>query len=231
VFAAAARLVRIPLYRRAVLGYCAHTAAIGAFSYWGPTFLVRRFAEALGVGAAGDPDGKAALATANFWFGTVTVVAGAIGTIVGGRWADRSQRGLPAIAPDAPHDVPANRAGINALLRVCAIGMVIACPLAAVAFFMTTPIAFFAAAFACEIGLFLSTSPVNAIGLRAVPVELRASAMAAMIFAIHLFGDLWSPPALGALQDVLLPVAAMMALPIVFAISAYAWWPRAREAA
>jgi hypothetical protein len=54
--------------------------------------------------------------------------------------------------------------------------------------------------------------------------------MAASIFAIHLFGDLWSTAALGLLKD-LLPIAiAMMALPVTFALSAYQWWPRAREA-
>ncbi len=105
------------------------------------------------------------------------------------------------------------------------------------------PVGFFAVAFLVETGLFLSTSPVNAIGLRSVPPELRASAMAAMIFAIHLLGDLWSPPALGGLQqgvasvmgvarhDVTSTTIAMMALPIVFALSAYLWWPRRREAA
>jgi MFS transporter, Spinster family, sphingosine-1-phosphate transporter len=222
-------LMRIPLYRRAVLGYCAYTAAIGAFSIWAVEFLIYRFPEQLDVQSA------------NFWFGLVTVIAGAIGTIVGGRWADRRQRGI-VVPGDAPHDHRENRRGINELLRVCAIGMVIAAPLTAVVFFMPVPAAFFAVAFVAEIGLFLSTSPVNAIGLRAVPVELRASAMATMIFAIHLFGDLWSPPALGALQDgvasamgvgkhdVTATTIAMMALPIVFALSAYLWWPRKREA-
>ena len=76
---------------------------------------------------------------------------------------------------------------------------------------MPTPLLFFTFAFFAEIGLFLSTSPVNAIGLRAVPPELRASAMAAMIFAIHLFGDLWSPTVLGLLNDVLISGVAMMA--------------------
>jgi MFS family permease len=131
---------------------------------------------------------------------------------------------------DTPYDAPANRAGSNELLRVCAIGMIVATPLGAACFFMTSPIGFFALAFACELGLFLSTSPVNAVGLRAVPPELRASAMAAMIFAVHLLGDLWSPPALGVLQDILPSVVAMMALPLAFALSAYLWWPRAREA-
>src|SRR6185503_5568043 len=32
-------LGNIPLFRRAVLGYCAYTAAIGAFSYWAPHFI------------------------------------------------------------------------------------------------------------------------------------------------------------------------------------------------
>ena len=210
-------LAAIPLYRRAVLGYIAYTAALGAFSYWAPKFLIHRYPQL---------DAQ----SANFWFGLITVFAGIIGTLVGGRWADRSQRGLPSIRPDMPHDARENRLGINALLRVCAIGMVFACPLAIGVFVMPTPVLFFVLAFFCELGLFLSTSPVNAIGLRAVPVELRASAMAAMIFAIHLFGDLWSPPALGALQDVLVPTVAMMALPITFALSAYWWWPRAREA-
>jgi MFS family permease len=222
-------LAKIPLYRRAVLGYCAYTAAIGAFSFWAPEFLIYRFPKHLDVQSA------------NFWFGLVTVISGVIGTLVGGRWADRRVRdiGVPA---DAPHDSRANRRASNELLRVCAIGMVFAAPLTAVVFFMPTPVGFFAVAFLAEIGLFLSTSPVNAVGLRAVPVELRASAMAAMIFAIHLFGDLWSPPALGGLQDgvasamgvarhdVTATTIAMMALPIVFGVSAYIWWPREREA-
>ena len=143
----------------------------------------------------------------------------------------------------APYDARENRLGINALLRVCAIGMLIAAPLTVLCFLVPMPAGFFAGAFLVEIGLFLSTAPVNAIGLRAVPIELRASAMAAMIFAIHLFGDLWSPPLLGALQDgirALLHAAphdvtsttiAMMALPITFALSAFLWWPRRREAA
>jgi len=66
-----------------------------------------------------------------------------------------------------------------------------------------------------------------------VPVERRASAMAANVFVIHLFGDLWSAAALGLLQDLLWPnvVIAMMAVPLTFAWSAYLWWPRKREAA
>jgi MFS family permease len=209
-------LSKLPLFRRAVLGYCAYTAAMGAFAHWAPTFISERFPDEL------------TLASANTWFGATTILAGIIGTIVGGRWADWTQKHHPVDA-QTRFDDPANKRGTNALLRICAIGMVWAAPLSAAAFLMPTPIAFFAAAFLAEIGLFLSTSPVNAIGLRAVPPELRASAMAAMIFAIHLFGDVWSPYALGGLRDVVVPIAAMMLLPVTFALSAFWWWPRRAE--
>jgi len=204
-------LAKIPLFKRAVLGYCAYTAGIGAFAHWAPTYIADRFPAQLTV------------ETANYWFGLTTIGAGIVGTIIGGRWADRAH------APTTAYDDPANKRGTNYLLRICALGMAWGAPLAAIAFVMPIPAAFFALAFVAEIGLFLSTSPVNAIGLRAVPPELRASAMAAMIFAIHLFGDLWSPYALGALLDYLAATAAMMALPVTFALSAYIWWPRRAE--
>ena len=49
--------------------------------------------------------------------------------------------------------------------------------------------------------LFLSTGPVNTLIIEAVPLNLRASAMASSIFMIHLFGDLWSSQIMGALSD------------------------------
>jgi hypothetical protein len=117
-------------------------------------------------------------------------------------------------------------------LGVCAVGMAIAAPLAVLCFALPSPTGFFVVAFFIEIGLFLSTSPIAAACMRAVPVERRASAMAATIFSIHLFGDLWSPALLGLVQDLLAPriVLAMMALPVTFGWAALLWWPRRREA-
>ncbi len=257
-------LARIPLFRRGVLGYCAHTAAIGAFAYWGPSYLSQRFTIEFApdwyVGVAArieevyrlwlaDPHhsvtlwiqhvaltnqlgmgGNTILKAANFWFGTVTVVAGAIGTVIGGRMADRAVKGLPALPIDAPHDDKRNLLAANAQLKVCAIGVAIAFPLAAVAFLAPSPVFFFLLAGIAEVGLFMSTAPINAILLRTSPVYLRASAMAVGIFAIHLFGDLWSPSVVGLLLDNLVPALAMMALPFGFAIAAAVWWPREREA-
>ncbi len=217
ILAALGTLSKLPLFRRAVLGYCAYTGAVSAFAYWAPKYLAERYT------------GSLTNAQADFYFGLVTVVAGAIGTIVGGRWADTAIKRGPVITADTAWNDAANNHGINAQLRVCAWGMVIAAPLTFAAFAMPTPILFFTFAFFAEIGLFLSTSPVSAVGLRSVPPELRASAMAAMIFAIHLFGDLWSPSVLGLLNDLLVPFVAMMAVPVGFAWAAYIWWPRKRE--
>ena len=211
-------MAKLPQFTRAVLGYCAYTAAVGAFSFWAPTFLLDRFPTELDE------------ATANRYFGLVLVAAGAIGTFIGGRLADSSLRSLPAVPEGTPHDAPANKAAVNALLKICAVGMIIAAPLAVVGFLMPSAWLFFILAFFIEIGLFLSTSPVNAAFLRSVPVERRASAMAASLFAIHLFGDLWSSAALGLLADALPLTIAMMALPITFALSAFVWFPRRREA-
>ena len=223
-------LARLPLYRRAVLGYCAHTAAIGAFSYWAPTFLSERFYRALATDPTAPDAAEQVLKSANFWFGVVTVIAGAIGTIVGGRLADRALSGLPVVPPDASHEDPRNRLAANAQLRVCALGVAIAFPFSAAAFLAPSPVLFFTLAGIAEIGLFLSTAPINAIMLRTAPPYMRASAMAVGIFSIHLFGDLWSPTLLGLALDYLIPAAAMMILPLGFAIATAVWWPRPHEA-
>jgi MFS family permease len=180
--------------------------------------LVERFPEGL------------TLKTANFWFGVVLIVAGAVGTIVGGWWSDRGIRRMPQPPPGAPHDAPEHKTAVNQMLRVSAIGMVVAAPFTALCFLMPVAWGFFAAAFIVEVGLFLSNSPVNIALMRAVPSERRASAVAANVFAIHLFGDLWSAAALGLLLDHLDRQIAMMSLPLTFAWSAYLWWPRTREA-
>ncbi len=225
----AGTLFRVPLYRRAVLGYCAHTAAIGAFAFWAPKFLSEHFLADLAKDPKAPDAAAQALAAANFRFGLVTVVAGALGTIIGGWMADRAVRGMPVIPDGAAHDHPHNRMAANAQLRVCALGVAIAAPMTAAAFLVPSASLFFVCAGVAEIGLFLSTSPINIIMLRTVPAFMRATAMAVAIFSIHLFGDLWSPSLLGLMMDYLPIVAAMMALPALFAIATALWWPRKHE--
>jgi MFS transporter, Spinster family, sphingosine-1-phosphate transporter len=219
-------LAKIPLYRRSVLGYCAHTAGIGGFAYWSPKFLVHRY--------------RLDLEAANFWFGLITVVAGFIATVVGGRLADRRVARLPTVdhadagqaanlAGPPAHLSSQNQSAIEALLRICGLGLWWAAPIAAATFLAPTPLIFFTLLFFVQLGLFVAISPVSTAMMRAVPPELRASSMAVGIFSIHMFGDLWTPPAVGALADVLPMTAAMMLLSIFLAIGAWLWWPPRRR--
>jgi predicted MFS family arabinose efflux permease len=210
-------LAQIPLSRRAVLGYCAYTAAVAGFSYWAVDFMLRAF------------PGELTLASANRTFGLVLIASGTIGTVIGGRYANRASASQK-IAPDEPYDSLGNKLAVNSLLKVAAIAMAVAAPLSAIGFFLPGATAFFAVSFFVQIGLFATTAPVNAIVLRAVPPERRASAMAASIFSIHLFGDLWSAAAIGLLLDNLPLKIAMLSLPLTFAWAAYIWRPRQHEA-
>jgi MFS family permease len=217
-------LASIPRYRQAVLGYCAYTAAIGGFSFWAPKYLVARYAMDLGRG--------------NFVFGIVTVLAGAIGTLAGGRIADaRVARAEAAKAKEYAYresakadDDAAARAKEEAFLTsqlfVCAVGSAFGAPLAVACFLAPTSTLFFVFAFLAMLFLFLGSSPINAALLRSVPTELRASAMALAILAIHALGDFWSPPLVGFLADIMPIQIAMLALPIAIAASALVWWPR-----
>jgi len=202
------RLLSVDLYRQGVLGFCAYTAAIGAFSYWAPTFLFKRYGLALNV--------------ANFRFGVITVVAGALATAIGGKWADNvRQKVAREHGPDA-----IERERVRGLLRICALGSAIGAPIAVACFLSPSPTLFFVLVFFCILALFLGTSPINAIVLRSVPPEVRASAMAVSIFSIHLLGDLWSKPFVGELIDHWPVEVAMMTLPVAIVVSAVIWWPR-----
>lgn len=219
-------LVKVPLYRKGVLGFCAYTAAIGAFSFWAPQFLFVRY--------------NLSLAFANTVFGGILVGAGIAGTVIGGRWADAAVKRLvpPDRRPEKDYREQADRpvtseeedalhgARVNALLKVCAVGSLVGTPLAAAAFLSPGPTLFFVFAALAILFLFLCTSPINAVVLQAVPSELRASAMALSIFSIHVFGDLWSPPVVGLLADRLPIQLAMMTLPLAIGLSALVWWPK-----
>lgn len=72
--------------------------------------------------------------------------------------------------------------------------------------------------------LFVPTGPINTLILETVPVMERARAVACSIFAIHFFGDLWSPRIVGYLSDRfgnLKP--AVQILPFALVVSAGLW--------
>lgn len=209
-------LAGLPLYRKAVVGYTALTFSMGAFAVWAPSFLVRRF--------------QMPLASTNFTFGIVTVVAGAIATLLGGQLGDRLKRKVDAEATSstAQEGAQDSDAFIAGLLRLCAMGSGFAAILCAAAFLAPGASFFFLFAFVCEIGVFFSNAPINTVLLRSVPKAVQGRAMAICILSIHLFGDLGSPALLGWVQDwagAARLSLAMLPLAAVFGLSALFWWP------
>ncbi|MBI2388222.1 MAG: MFS transporter [Deltaproteobacteria bacterium] len=195
-------LLRSPMYVACVAGYCAYTFAVGGFAAWAPKFLYQVH--------------RLPLVKADFFFGVVAVLAGIIGTVLGGTVADRGLKG-------ATEDQR-----IRAYLRYSAIVTAIGVPLAAATVVAGSPLLFFVAIFLCETALFASTSPINAVILGSVPPAVRATAMAASIFAIHALGDFISPPLIGWVADRATLRAGLWLLPVAVAVCAVIWWRGSR---
>ena len=163
-------LLRIPDYLLVVLGYTAYTFALGAFGLWGPTFLVRVH--------------HVAVANAGSFFGLVLVVAGLLGTLVGGFAATSWQKRNPA-----------------GYAWTLALSALLAVPFVVAAFLVHQTNISMACLALAMFFLFLCTGPVNTLIIETVPINLRSSAMALSIFMIHLFGDVWSSEIVGRLAD------------------------------
>ena len=125
-----------------------------------------------------------ALDRADHFFGGVLVGAGLLGTLIGGFAATAWQR--------------RTHAGYALMLTA---SVLLAAPVAAVALLPVSTGVSMACLGTAMFLLFLPTGPINTLLIESVPAVLRASAMAASIFVIHLFGDFWSPGIVGQLAD------------------------------
>lgn len=142
------------------------------------------------------------------FFGRSLVIAGLCATLTGGflatAWQKRTGRGY---------------AGMLALSSL------LTAPAAYIAFSTTDTLTSKIALAVSMFCIFLSTGPVNTLILETVPVAMRATAMAGSIFAIHMFGDLWSPRLVGLLSDRWdnLQRATVTVLPVALVVSAVFW--------
>ena len=121
---------------------------------------------------------------ANTTFGTITVAAGLLGTFLGGWLGDWLLKRTSM-----------------AYLLVSGIGMVLAVPAAYVGITATDRSTYLAALFTAEVLVFLNTGPANAVLVSVTLPEIRATAIAASIFAMHLLGDVPSPMLIGWVSD------------------------------
>ncbi len=163
------------------------------------------------------------LGFADHFFGGVLVIGGLLGTLVGGFAATAWER--------------KSRAGYAWLITLAAFLTLLAATLAFLEDGLTASMIFLGAAIFLS---FLPTGPQVTLQIEAVPAHLRASAMAASIFVIHLLGDFLSPALVGHLadwgHDPARPGAglqhAMLILPVAMGIAVLFWgWLAWRQAA
>ena len=146
------------------------------------------------------------LAAAAWFFGLSLVVTGLVATLLCGWFSTRWRR--------------YNRA---AYAWVLGGSTLLGAPVAFAAFMTPDPMLAKVMMVVSMFLLFLSTGPVNTLILETVPVGSRASAMAASIFCIHLFGDLPSPLLVGMISDQIGLAKAVLILPCALLFGAFFW--------
>ncbi|MCA9671733.1 MAG: MFS transporter [Myxococcales bacterium] len=174
------------------LAMAAFTFAIGGISYWMPEYL--------------HSSRNLPLAKGNTIFGGITVVAGLLGTLIGGTLADRL-----------------NKRFRGSYFSVSGVGMLLAVPAFYVALVSQTPAVYWTMFFIVELMLFLNTGPSNTIIVNVTEPSLRTTAFAINVFLIHLLGDAASPTVLGAIADKSDLGVAFRSLTAVVALSGILW--------
>jgi len=182
------RLLRTPAWRINTIGLALMTFTIGGLALWMPAYLER---------VHGMTSGEAGTI-----FGGITVLAGIIGTLAGGRLGDRMQARSP-----------------GGYFRLSGIGLLCSAPFIVLMTTLSWLPAIFAVVFVAELFLFLNTGPLNAALVGCVPVQMRGAAFAVNVLCIHAFGDALSNVLLGVVSDAATPVLGSAAAGLSLAVA------------
>jgi MFS transporter, Spinster family, sphingosine-1-phosphate transporter len=147
-----------------------------------------------------------AKAQATVQFGAVVVVTGFVGTYAGGWVGDYFLR-----------------TSRQAYLWVSGFATLAAAPLTLAALADPRPAVYWTAIVAAELCLFASTGPINSAIVNAVSPQMRATAVALSIFAIHVLGDVPSPSLVGAISDARSLGEAVLIIPLAVLLGGVIW--------
>jgi predicted MFS family arabinose efflux permease len=145
-------------------------------------------------------------AQATTGFGAIVVVTGFVGTFSGGWLGDYCLRFTR-----------------QSYLWLSGIATLLAVPLAIIALTSPSPSVFYPSLVLAELLLFMSTGPVNSVIVSLVSPAQRASAVALSVLAIHLLGDVLSPPLIGSVSDHTSLGQGVLLVPIAVALSGLFW--------
>ena len=192
------QLIRIPTLRATILAQTLLFFVLASNAFWLPTVLQRRFDMTAG--------------SAGLLAGVVIVVGGLIGTLAGGWLADKRALKTP-----------------RAHLEVGIAGFLAGAVLITIALFSPLaigPIPVFVPVFLLTvICLYLYSGPFTALSQNVVSPGLRASAVTALLFIAHVFGDSHSTFDIGLLSDWLggnLQLALLITSPTLLVLAAVA---------
>ncbi|HUP61018.1 MAG TPA: MFS transporter [Thermoanaerobaculia bacterium] len=139
-------------------------------------------------------------------FGLIVVVTGFTGTFLGGWLGDR-------LLTRTKHSY----------LWVSGIATLLAAPLTFIGLWSTNKTVYLTAIVIAEVLIFMCTGPVNGAILNAVaPIE-RATAVGLSVFAMHVLGDIPSPPLIGLISDRSSLASALLIVPIAVALAGLIW--------
>jgi MFS family permease len=144
-------------------------------------------------------------------FGAIVVVTGFVGTFAGGWLGD--------------YCLKYSR---QAYLWFSAVTTLLAVPFVVLALTASAPSAYYPGIVCAQLLLFMSTGPINAAIVNMVSPFERASAVALSMFAIHLLGDVPSPPLIGSISDASSLGHAVLVVPVAVAIGGLVWLVAAR---
>ena len=169
------------------------TFTLGALAAWGPSFLNRYF--------------NYDTAASGTIFGGLIIVAGALGTLLGGLLGDRWQKKTE-----------------NGYFYTTALSFLIAFPFGLAAFFMTSKVLFFTFLVISIMFVFMQNGPLNASVVNLTNLKERSMAFALNVFIIHALGDTLSPYLVGFVSDSFtLKIAVIASLFFVLPASLFAY--------
>ncbi len=163
-------LVARPSYVINTVAQVIYTFAMGGLATWMPTYLVRERGLPLGTAAS--------------TFGLLLVVAGFLGTLIGGRLSD-----VFAKRWRAAHFTVS---GATLAASIAFTLPAVLSPAAAV---------YWSALFVTLFLLFMNIGPLNAAMANVLPADLRARGFAVTTMVMHLLGDAASPSLIGLASD------------------------------
>lgn len=189
-----------PMYMWNVIGNSMYVFVIGAISFWAPKYMIDVFPQF---------EGHAKIPT--LIVGSVSVVAGFLGTTSGGLcvdWLGGSK----------------GRSGAARSMLFCSCTMLFAFPVIFACFRLESIPLFCAFIAVGEVLLFAQTAPSNAAILSTVPPRLRSFAMGNSILISHLLGDFPSPVLVGAWNGKYGKRISMQILSCFLLLASFCWY-------